>query len=437
MLLCLSSSPVFPLVVDPPAINLLPTPALLSGALDDTPQAVTLCAPLRIQYSVKNTGALPDSAGSLTIEIKAAGTGQLVFSRQLPFTTETKSIRIENVSFPQGAYTITLKASAMDQEHGTTREAALAEQALTVSAPIQVKKGGNASPRVLLWLSRNGTAVQQAFAEQIVKQAFEDDGVYYTIADTAADFTNQALSGVFNTVVLFETDELLEQPDWLMDRIARGQGIVIIGSEDRARMFAETFGFKFSEALPAAGAMLLLTEESGMGLSGTIPVSGRVLLPQKKSARPAALFAADKKPAVLIDKTGSGRVIVMPFSFTRSSLEAGTTSQYSLLLRAAVRNAAPSNDEQIGVYPIELLVSAPEGPVRTRVVESLPPGTRVIWTNNEGTVKNNSILFDLIADKEPQKLLYLYQTPAVSKTPAFTEVFFECNEKLMSQGKIE
>jgi len=43
----------------------------------------------------------------------------------------------------------------------------------------------------------------------------------------------------------------------------------------------------------------------------------------------------------------------------------------------------------------------------------------------------------LIADKEPQSLPYVYQPPAGSRTPAFSEVFLECIENLVSQGKIE
>jgi hypothetical protein len=193
----------------------------------------------------------------------------------------------------------------------------------------------------------------------------------------------------------------------------------------------------FLEMPTTAPAMLLLTEDSGMELSGTIPVSGRILLPQKNNTVPAALFAGNKKPAVLIDTAGSGRVIVMPFSLTRSALDAGTNSLYSLLLRAAVHKAAPENDELTSVSSNGLLVSAPSGSVRTQVVETLPAGSRVIWSNAEGTVKNNTIRYDLIADKEPQRLLYVFHPPAGSKTPAFSEVFFECNGNLVSQGKTE
>jgi hypothetical protein len=271
----------------------------------------------------------------------------------------------------------------------------------------------------------------------IVKQAFEEDRVYYTTVDTQEEFTNLAVTGEFNILVLFETNELLERSDWLMDRLLGGQGLVIIGSENRTRMIAETFGFKFKEAPPAAGTMLLLTEDSGLGLSGTVPVSGRILQPQKKNAKAAALFAGDKKPAILIDKAGQGRVIVMPLSLTRSALDTGSPSLYSLLLRAAVRIAAPENEEQTGVFSTELVVSAPSGPIKTRIIDTLPPGVKLIWMNTEGTVTNNAILYDLTVDKEPQKLRYVYQLPAGSKTPASTEVFYECNEKLVSQGKIE
>ncbi len=432
---CIFLFPDFSSAADPSESNKLPA-LLLSGTLDDTPQTVTPCEPLNIQYSIKNTGTIPVSRGQLTIEIRSVVTGQSVFVRQFPFTTlEPDSFMIEHVDFPQGAYTITMRASAMNVEHQIARDYTLAKQALTVSAPILVEKGSIARNRVLVWLNRSGTAVQQAFAEKIIKQAFEEDDVYYDTVDSAEDFKEQAMSGEFTTVVLFETDELLERTDWLKNLLLRVQGMVIIGSEDRTRMISENLGFNFKEASPATGTMLLLTEESGMGISGTIPISGRILQPQKKGAKAAALFAGDKKPAILIDNSW-GRVTVMPFSFTRSALDTGATSLYSFLLRAAVLNTAQANDET-GVPSIELLVSAPSGPAKARVVVTLSPGTRVVWTTPGGTVKNNTIIFDLIANVDPQSLLYLFRPPNGDKTPPVTEVFYDCNDKLVSQGKIE
>jgi hypothetical protein len=291
--------------------------------------------------------------------------------------------------------------------------------------------------RVLVLFNQSGTPVQQAFSEKILKQAFEDNSIYYKIVDTAEDFTNEALTGIFNAAVLFEPDELLDQSAWLRDRIKLGQGLVIIGSENRSRMIAETFGFKFSDTLNTSGIMLQLMEDSGLGLSGTLPVTGRVLVPNKDNAKAAALFSQDKRPAILIDDVGKGQVIVIPFSLTRSAVDAGTTSVYSLILRAAVQSASAADEEQSDISSTELMVSAPAGPVMARVVETLPPGTKVIWTNVDGTVKDNTIIFDLVADKEPQKLQYLFRPPAGNKNLAFTEVFYECNDILVSQGTIE
>jgi hypothetical protein len=436
VMLCIFLFPLFSIAADLSAEK--PRPDLkLSGALDDTPQTVLLCGPLHIRYSVRNTGTVPVSKGYFKIEIKSTATGRLVYNQQLNFTMKPRAITIRNVGFPRGSYSLTLKASVLNYEYQIARDFTLAEQSLTVAEPILVKKGTGDMLRVLVWRNRTGTPVQQAFAEKILKEAFADDNVFLTIVNTAEDFTNQAMSGAFNVLVLFEADELLDQSDWLMDRVSRGQGLVIIGSEDRTRMIAETLGFKFREEPPAAGSMLLLPEEAGMGVCGTIPISGRILQPQKKNAKVAAVFAADKKPAMLIDTEGKGRVIVMPFSLTHSALDTGSSSFYSLLLSTAVHIAKPENDEQTTISAREFVVSSPSGPIKTRVVESLPPGTRVMWMKTGGIVKNNSIRFDLTADKEPQKLLYLYQPPADSTTPAFTEVLFECRGKFVSQGKIE
>jgi hypothetical protein len=434
-MLCFLLIPVFSIAADSSARQPVPV-MLLTGTLDDTPQTVAVCAPLKIQYRVKNTGDVSVSGGQFTVELTSVATGKSVFTKQLPVTMEADSIMIENVNFHPGAYTLTLKASVWNGELQITRDFTLAKQPLTVTAPVLVEKSNITSLHVLIWLSRTGTAVQQAFSEMIVKQAFEEDDIYYETVDSAEDFKTQAMSGAFNVMVLFETDELLERTDWLMGRIALGQGLVIIGSEDRTRMIAEAFGFQFREAPPSAGAMLQLTEESGTGLCGTIPVSGRILQPQNKGAKVAALFSGDNKPAILIDNSRKGQIIVMPFSFTHSALDTGATSLYSLLLRAAVLNAATTN-ENTGISSIELLVSAPSDPVAARVVVTFPLGTRIIWASSEGIVKNNTIVFDLVADNEPHSLQYQYQTMAGIKAPVVTEVFYECKEKFMSLGTIK
>jgi hypothetical protein len=174
-----------------------------------------------------------------------------------------------------------------------------------------------------------------------------------------------------------------------------------------------------------------------MGLSGNMPISGRMLLPRKNGARPAALFTGDRKPAALIDTTGSGRVMVMPFALSRSALDTGTTSLYSLLLRTAVRNVAPETDEQTAISVQELSISAHTGPVKARIVVTVPEGARIVWANTGGSIRNNTVVYELIADQEAQKLLFLYQFPEGGKKQPVVEPFYECGGNFVGQGKIE
>jgi hypothetical protein len=418
------------------AVTVLPT-LMLSGSLDATSRAAALCMPLSIPYSMKNAGNLTPASGTLTIEIRAAGTGAVVFTRQVPFTMDRGSIKIDHVNILPGEHIIALKASAASKEHGISRNFTLAELPLTVSPPVTVKKGPTVFPRVLLWLGRIGRGVRHALAEKIVQQAFTDDDIYFTVVEHVDEFTSKFLAGAYNTAVLFEPDEPLERPRWLQDRIARGNGLVIIGSEDRTKAIAEDFGFQFSESPSTTGATILFSEGLGLGLSGTMPVRGRFLLPQKTGAQPAALFSNNNQPAALIDQLGDGRVIVLPFSFTHSALDTGAVSLYSLLLRTAARSATPQTDAQTGVSSTEIAVSAPAGPIRARLVETLPQGSRVLWANSEGVVKGNTITYEVTADAQQQKLLYLYRSPDSSPGSPVTEVFYDCKGKFVSQGKLE
>jgi hypothetical protein len=393
--------------------------------------------PFTLRYTIKNTGNLPASTGAIKLEIKSSDTGQPVYARQLPLVLKPAALLIEKLEFPTGKYVVTLKASAMNQSLQSARDFVLAEQALVVTAPIIVTRGISATPRVLMWLGKNGSTLQQAVAVKITQQAFDDTSAYFTIVDKEEDFTNQAMSGVFNTYVLFETDEMIEQTGWLRDRVIRGQGLVIMGSEDRTRALAEDFGFSFSETTTVSGSMLLFTENTGSALSGTMPISGRMLVPRKKGAKPAALFAGDGKPAALIDATGNGHVLVMPFSLSRSAVDTGSTSLYSLLLRTAVGSVAPKTDDQADISMQELTVSANTGPVRARIVVTVPEGARNVWANANGAVKNNVVTYELTADQDAQKLLFLYQAPAGGGKQPVVEVFYECGGNFLVQGKVE
>jgi len=209
--------------IQPPLINspsgkpasdstILPT-LMLQGSLEGTPSSAVFCMPFTLRYTFKSTSTekLPASTNALKLEIKSSDTGQPVYARQLPLVLEPATLLIDKLEFPTGKYVVTLKASIKNQNLQIARDFVLAEQALVVTAPIIVTRGKSALPRVLLWLGKNSTTLQQAVAVKIVQQAFDDAGAFFTIVDKEEDFTNQAMSGLFNTYVLFETDEMIEQ----------------------------------------------------------------------------------------------------------------------------------------------------------------------------------------------------------------------------------
>jgi len=305
-------------------------------------------------------------------------------------------------------------------------------------APVEVRKTAGLFPRVLLWTGKSGSVLEKALTELIVKQAFDEDGFYYRTATSAADFADQAAGGLFNIFVIFEADERPVNLDALREQVFRGKSIVIIGPEDQSRLIAGSFGFRFEEGAPRdEGSSLVFSGEPGLGLGGTIPASGPLLLPRKPGAAPAAVYGDNGKPAILVDAAGSGRVIVMPFSIIRSARDAGATSVYSLLLRAAAQSAAQDAPEEAGIFGEELTVTSSADHVRTHLIVTLPQGAGSPAFSPEGTLKNDTILFDLTAERHPQKLRYLYKLPGEGNNRPAVELFYESGGNMVSGGKVE
>jgi len=111
---------------------------------------------------------------------------------------------------------------------------------------------------------------------------------------------------------------------------------------------------------------------------------------------------------------------------------------YSLLLRSSVLAAAPEHEAPEGITSMQLLVSSNSGETeKARVVETLPPGAKVVWTSLPHTVKSGALVFELTAEREAAKVLYLFQQAGSGAAKTSTEVFTQCEGKSVSQGKTE
>ncbi len=417
-------------------IGILPT-LKLRGSLEETASTAVLCQPFSLKYNVTNAGNLPVHSGSISLEIRSSPAGTVpAFSRQLPFKFGKGSVSLEKSDLPPGVYLISLKAAIVNEDREVTRLFSLAEKPLIAKTPVEVSKGGPVL-RTLVLLGNIGSAVQQALAEKIVNDALDDAGAYHQIVSRYEDFSSLAESGQFTTYILFESDEMITQLNWLRTRIEQGHTLIIIGPGDNSKRLAEAFGFTFNQAIDSSGALLTFPRDAGMELTGMLPISGRTLMPSKKGARPLAFYEHDKAPAVLVDRIGMGQVMVMPFSLTRSALDTAATSFYTLLFRSAVLGAGSRNEDASDIGTEELAAASSGGPVKTRIVVTLPLGSTIIWTAGGGAVNGSVITFDLIADRIAQKLAYIYQPRLRGSDHIITEVFYECSGNMVRQGKLE
>jgi hypothetical protein len=425
-----------PVTTNSPGIVILPT-LLLKGSLEGTPSSAAPCRPFPVQYTVRNAGSVQPTHGSLKIEVRSSGMKQLVYTQQLPFSLDAGTHQLEKVDFPPGGYTVSLRASAANQPSGLTADFLLAEQALTVSGPLEIKRSATLVPRILILSGgENATAIEEAVMDRLLKESFEREGSYVKTVTTAEDFSSEALTGIFNTYVLFEINGILDTVEALQRGLARGHGVVVTGSGDRSRAVAEALGFEFGPALNGKIPAITFSGASGIGLSGTMPVSGTTLPPRKRGALAVAVFP-DGRPAVLLDVIDKGRTIVIPFSLTQSALNAGTTSPFSLLLRSAILATVPGQDDEGTVAALQLLVSSPTGPIKAQIIEKLPPGAKVLWTSIAGSFKNDALTFELTAEPEPQRIICLFQPANATVVNTAIGVYSECNGKFVIQGKVE
>ena len=129
-------------------ITILPTLAL-RGNLQNTPAAAVICNPFTVRYSIRNAGNVPLSSGSATIEIGKSRRGASSHFKQQTMGDWGKAVPIDATALEPGTYTVSLKAAAANRQYGITRDFSLAEQPLTVSSPVEVKRSDASLPGCL------------------------------------------------------------------------------------------------------------------------------------------------------------------------------------------------------------------------------------------------------------------------------------------------
>jgi hypothetical protein len=290
---------------------------------------------------------------------------------------------------------------------------------------------------VLLWAGMEGaTAIDRVLAEKILQEAFDQEELYLTVVATAEDFARQSLTGAYTSYVLLNADSIQDTAAVISRELAARKGVIIIGANDRSLAIANELGFHFGKPLTAARPTISVPAGAVPGIAGTIPLSGAVLPPEKPGARPVAVFPDTGRPAILLDDSAGGRIMVMPFSLTQSALNTGVSGMYAVLLRAAVQAVTPAQIDEGSVGAGQVLLSFPADPVKARVIVTLPEGAEFLWTSVPGSLLKNVGTFTIAAAPAPRAVLYLYRLRDADRKTA-AELLYDCEGQWVSQGKIE
>jgi hypothetical protein len=425
-----------PVASDSTGFSVLPT-LLLKGSLAGTPAVAVPCRPFTIRYEVSSAGNVPPRHGSLRLEISSKLNGQVVFGRDVPFALRQGTAVIGNMGFPPGDYIVVLRGTASGDGGGLEEDFLLAEQPLSVALPVEAKRLPANYPRVLLWAGMEGAAaIDRALAEKILKEAFDQEELYLTIVSTADDFAREARTGVHTSYVLLNPDSEQDTVPVIRQGLARRAGVLLIGSNDRSIAVAGALGFTFGKPLAAAGATISVPAGAVPGIAGTIPLSGTVLPPEKQGARPVAVFPESGRPAILLDSSAGGAIMVMPFSLTQSALTTGLTGMYAVLLRAAVQAVTPPLGSEGGVVAGQVQLSSRAEPVRAQLVVTMPGDAEFIWASHPADVHGATAVFNLTAEPAPRTVLYLFRLREAERKSS-AEVLYECEGKYVSQGTVE
>ncbi len=415
-------------------LTLLPTP-LLQGTLVGTPAAAGSCRPFTITYDARSAGNVPVAEGTVSARIAPTAADHSTITKEAPFSQGAGSFRINRLDLSPGDYRVQLTGSATNRNHAVTRETVMAQQPLSVTAPVSVRQNSSPVPRVLVLRSALEGEAKGVVARKLLEEAFDREGIFHTIVDRPADFAGRAGSGLYNIFVLFEPDEMPEGIEALKQRVQDGDGLVIIGDGRVSMTIAEIFGFSFAPALPDDTRLLDVGGELRAALTGTLPVCGPLLPPSRKDGRSLALISGSRQPAMLVGTQGKGKVLVMPFSVTRSAVETGSIPLYGLLLCTALPSVQPEHESPGGVIARELTVIAAEGSVRARIIDRLPAGSQVLHSSS-AVVKDGAIVHEVTADKKPRRLLYLYRPPAGGSGQVSRDVQYECGGNFISAGPV-
>jgi len=188
----------------------------------------------------------------------------------------------------------------------------------------------------------------------------------------------------------------------------------------------EALGIIYHGSYPERPIMISL-EDSPVSDGGIITVESLVykadLNPESGSVGYGIISVSphDPAPAVILNDYGKGKAVYLPFDLFQNLTE-DNTEKLTEILKGSIDYVQPQEVQIIpgGIVPLKIQVKPLVVPLTVKVTEEVPDGVEIIQVFQEGTIDENSIIwqFDL-AYNEEKTLHFIVKAPDIADTYTF------------------
>jgi hypothetical protein len=382
----------------------------IAGTIIPNPKTIIRWQPITINYNITNIGNSDISGLNLKILIIDPETGNV----QITLTDAIDSLSINSTTTRQKTISsLDLPVTKKQKDYLIILQGILPAGATTIASSyitlmpaLDITKEAKGNARALIWLCKQNNDHNESHRtdneckgendplEPIIREALKQLGIYYyLIVYDKKDFETQLRSNEFNTYLVFNNHEPIEDhiDEELTEHINAGKGITafFIKKEEQHNMRNSDekglpiFGIRFKGYLPDEQRTLYLAD-TDVTDTDTLITSGKVEKTEltDPNAKIMAYFN-DGTPAIITNTYGQGKAVLYTFDL-RKTTKTAVQTQLINLLKKAIKYTAPAKEPIIsgGIIPITIKIQNMSIPITLRIEEQLPSNATVITDSN-------------------------------------------------------
>lgn len=421
----------------------------LRGTISAQPNIVDQGKNATVTYTVTNNGNEDISNLNLKVLIIEPDTNivKAEFNMQQSISKGgviTIARTVSTVNLAPKIYLAILQASTTVMASPIT----LASTNFTVISLLKITKEIKGNARVLIWLCKENNEHHESHRtedeckgetdplEPIIKEALKQLGIYYyLIVYDKKDFEAQLRSNEFNSYLIFNNHEPIEDhiDEELTEHINAGKGIIAffikkeeqhnVGNSDEKDL--PIFGIRFKGYLPDEQRTLYLADTEVTD-TDTLITSGKVEKTEltDPNAKIMAYFN-DGTPAIITNTYGNGKAVLYTFDI-RKTTETATAEQLTKLIMKAVKYTAPAKEPIIsgGIMPITIKIQSLGTAATLKIEEQLPPNAMII-TDSTAIRTGDALSWAInIAANATKELTYYLIAPDAANITLNTGIYY-------------